>query len=117
MCVAGRLPGVLLVCVCSTLANFFNKQLAAVLSYDRDQLLLIKSTVNDAQIIDNLGTHHCPSPILANIPSDLWRIRSFTEKESPKKDAVEASLLNLKKLFEVHRRSIQQMATLRQALP
>ncbi len=100
MCAAGLRAGALFVCVCMMLLvrlTCLTQQVATLLRYDRDQLLFIKSTADEAQIIDYLRTDHRPPPVLANIPSELWRspYDPLRKKNiARKEDAVEASLLN-----------------------
>lgn len=106
MCMAGRQAGALFVCVCMMLLVWLTcltQQDAQLLSYDREQLLLINSTADEEQIIDYLRTDHCPPPVWVNIPSKLLRSPySLRKKFAGKEDTVEASLLNKRSISELY---------------
>lgn len=120
MCVAGLLAGALFVCVCMMLLvrlTCLTQQVATLLRYDRDQLLFIKSTADEAQIIDYLRTDHRPPPLLANIPSELWHspYDPLRKKHLQKRGC--RGGVKLKKFFEVHWSCMRQVATLHRAVP
>lgn len=94
MCMAGCRSGVLCVCACILLCwlTFFLTQVAAHVSYDRDQLFLIKSTVDEAVLTDYMGAGHCPLPLMSAALCGILRTILHAKCAAGKEDAVEASL-------------------------
>ncbi len=120
MCVAGRRAGTLFVCVCMMLLVWLAclTQVAALLSYDWNQLLLIKPTADEVQIIDYLRTDHSPPPVLANIPSELWRSPyDHLLKNHRRKKGCRGCFIVKLKFFEAHWSWTRQMATLCRVVP
>lgn len=110
ICVARCRSGLLCVCACMLLywLTFLTQQVASLLSYDRDQLLLIKSTVDEALVTDYMGSSYCPPPVLTNVPDHLWH--------SPY-DAVVGSLSNLERSWQQTFTSNLYVKLLRYARP
>lgn len=72
MYVAGRLSeaGVCLLPLCGLTS--LTRQICPLLTYDRDQLLSIKLTVDESLTADCIGWGRSPSPYLASLPNYLW---------------------------------------------
>lgn len=119
ICVAHCWSGQLCACACMLLywLTFLTQQVASLLSYDRDQLLLIKSTVDETLVIDYIGTSYCPPPVLTNVPDHLWHspYNALHKKRYRKRGCCGGIVVKSITLLATNRRSLRQTATLCQA--